>query len=335
MSVLDERKSEVLRVLVEEYIASGEPVSSRAILECSRLEVSPATIRNDLSALDREGMALQPHTSAGRVPTGRAYRYYVDHLTPRRLRAPTREKIRDFFSSVHQELGRLLKSTSELVADLSNYPAIVTGPGMAGEHVHGVSLVSLGGHAVLLVLVSDAGRVGKEVLTLSTPVEEETVLEAERVLDRMLHDRLLGEIESLSGEVPDVLSASVREVVEEGLEAVCRSEDTARDVYVGGTSQMASLWEDLSTIHQVLEMLERETLVMGIMTSAPPGTVIQIGDELPMSQDVDLAMISTPYAVGGVAAGRIGVLGPMRMDYSRTISIVEEVSDNLADNLGS
>ena len=333
--MLDERKAEVLRVLVEEYISSGEPVSSRAILECSKLDVSPATIRNDLSALDREGLAIQPHTSAGRIPTGRAYRYYVDHLTPRRLRAPTREKIHGFFSSVHQELGRLLKSTSELVADLSKYPSIVTGPGMAGEHVHGVSLVPLGGHAVLLVLVSDAGRVGKEVLTLDHLVEETMVDEAERVLSGMLHGRLLAGVASLHDEVPEDLSAATREVVEEGLDAVGLSEDASRDVYVGGTSQMASLWEDLSTVHRVLGMLEREALVMGIMSSAPPGTVIQIGDELPMQDEVDLAMISTPYEVGGVSAGRIGVLGPMRMDYSRTISIVEEVSDNLQDSLGS
>ncbi|MDF1597727.1 MAG: heat-inducible transcriptional repressor HrcA [Acidimicrobiia bacterium] len=333
--MLDERKSEVLRVLVEEYIASGEPVSSRAILEHSALHVSPATIRNDLAALDREGMAIQPHTSAGRVPTGRAYRYYVDHLTPRRLRASTREKIRGFFSSVHQELGRLLKSTSELVADLSKYPAIVTGPGMSGEQVHGVSLVPLGGHAVLLILVSDAGRVSKEVLTMANPVDDAIVPGAERVLGGMLNGRLLSGIDTLVDEMPGDLSEATREVVEAALDAVRRCEDMARDVYVGGTSQMASLWEDLSTVHRVLGMLERETLVMSIMASAPPGTVIQIGQELPMQDDVDLAMISTPYEVGGVAAGRIGVFGPMRMDYRRTISIVEEVSDNLADNLGS
>ncbi|MDH5372310.1 MAG: heat-inducible transcriptional repressor HrcA [Acidimicrobiia bacterium] len=333
---MDERKSEVLRVLVEEYISTGEPVSSRAILECSKLDVSPATIRNDLGALDRDGMSIQPHTSAGRVPTGRAYRYYVDHLTPRRLRAPTREKIRGFFSSVHQELGRLLKSTSELVADLSKYPAIVTGPGStAGEHVHGINLVHLGGHAILLVLVSDAGSVRKEVLTLENPVEEPIVREAERILSGLLHDRLVGTIDNLREEIPSDLASPVREVVLAGLEAACASAEVKRDVYVGGTSQMAALWEDLSTVHRVLEMLERETLVMGIMASSPPGTVIQIGDELPMREDFDLAMISTPYEVGGVTAGRIGVLGPMRMDYSRTISIVEEVSDNLADNLGS
>lgn len=333
--MLDDRKSEVLRVLVEEYIASGEPVSSRAILECSKLDVSPATIRNDLAALDREGLAIQPHTSAGRVPTGRAYRYYVDHLTPSRLRAPTREKIRSFFSSVHHELGRLLKSTSELVADLSKYPAIVTGPGMAGEHIHGVNLVPLGGHAVLFVVVTDAGRVGKEVLTLESVVEGAFVDEAERVLSGLLNGRLLSRIDSMGEELPDDLSVGAREVVHAGLEAVRLTEDASRDVYVGGTSKMASLWADLSTVHRVLDMLERETLVMSIMASGPPGTVIQIGSELPMQEDVDLAMISTPYAVGGIAAGRIGVLGPMRMNYSRTISIVEEVSDNLADSLGS
>lgn len=333
--MLDERKTEVLRVLVEEYISSGEPVSSRAILECSKLDVSAATIRNDLAALDHEGLAIQPHTSAGRVPTGRAYRYYVDHLTPHRLRAPTREKIQGFFSSVHQELGRLLKSTSELVADLSKYPSIVTGPGIGGEHVHGISLVPLGGHAILLVLVSDAGRVGKEVLTLPNPVEDSAVDTAEGVLSGMLHGRLLTGVSNLHDEVPEDISAAVREVVDAGLDAVGLSEDGAREVYVGGTSQMAALWEDLSTVHRVLGMLEREALVMGIMSAAPPGTVIQIGDELPMQDDVDLAMISTPYEVGGLPAGRIGVLGPMRMDYSRTISIVEEVSDNLADSLGT
>jgi heat-inducible transcriptional repressor len=333
--VVDERKAEVLRVLVEEYISSGEPVSSRAILEHSKLDVSPATIRNDLSALDKEGLAIQPHTSAGRVPTSRGYRYYVDHVTPRRLRAATRDRIQGFFSTVHQELGRLLKSTSELVADISKYPAIVTGPGTAGEHVHGVSLVPLGGHAVLMVLVSDAGRVGKEVLTLEHLVEDAVVEEAERILGGMLHGRLLAGAAGLRDEVPADLSTATREVVEAGIDTVGLSEDAARDVYVGGTSQMAALWEDLSTVHRVLGMLEREALVMGIMASAPPGTVIQIGEELPMDDGVDLAMISTPYQVGGVAAGRIGVLGPMRMDYSRTISIVEEVSDNLADSLGS
>lgn len=143
--MLDERKAEVLRVLVEEYISSGEPVSSRAILEHSKLDVSPATIRNDLSALDREGLAIQPHTSAGRVPTSRGYRYYVDHLTPRRLRAETRDRIQGFFSTVHQELGRLLKSTSELVADISKYPAIVTGPGMAGSMSTGSAWCRLAG----------------------------------------------------------------------------------------------------------------------------------------------------------------------------------------------
>lgn len=280
-------------------------------------------------------MAVQPHTSAGRVPTSRAYRYYVDHLTPKRLRAPTREKIRSFFTSVHQELGRLLKSTSELVADLSRYPAIVTGPGMAGEHIYALNLVPLGGHAVLMVIVSDAGRVGKEVLTFPDPVDDKTAADAERVLSGLLCGRLLTGLDQVLVEIPDDTPAAVRDVVAEGLAAVDRSEEAARDVYVGGTSQMAALWQDLSTVHRVLEMLEREALVMGMMASSPPGTVIKIGDELPMKEDVDLAMISTPYEVGGVAAGRIGVLGPMRMDYSRTISIVEEVSDSLADSLGS
>lgn len=131
--MLDDRRSIVLQALVEEYIRTGQPVSSRAVLEHCTVDVSSATIRNDLAKLESYGFVTQPHTSAGRVPTPAGYRYYVDHCSPSKLRLATRERIEAFFAGIHEELGKLLKQTSGLLSDISHYPAIVIGPGFGDE----------------------------------------------------------------------------------------------------------------------------------------------------------------------------------------------------------
>ncbi|MEX0946767.1 MAG: heat-inducible transcriptional repressor HrcA, partial [Acidimicrobiia bacterium] len=133
--MLEERRSEVLRALVEEHIRTGEPVSSRSILQHSAISVSTATIRHDLAALERDGFVVQPHTSAGRVPTSRAYRYYVDHLGRGRLTSTSQARIVGFFSTVQLELSNLLKATSQLLAEVAHNPAVVVRPSIGGEHV--------------------------------------------------------------------------------------------------------------------------------------------------------------------------------------------------------
>jgi len=333
--MLDERKSEVLRALVEEHIRTGEPVSSRAILDLTRLNVSPATIRNDVAALERDGFVVKPHTSAGRIPTSLAYRYYVDNCTPLRLRTSTRTKISGFFSSFHHGLGELLKETTDLLSDITHYPSVVVGPGLGGETIHGIHLVQIAGHLVLVVLVTDSGRVNQELVRLAEPVEPTEVARAEQLMAELIENGSLADAVSSAEKLSKDWPAPVAEVVQGVLEAAARSEEVTRDVYVGGTAQMASLWEDLAKVHSVLELLERETLVLSILTKVPEGTGIQIGGELPVSDEVDIAVVSTTYQVGGKAGGSVGVIGPMRMDYRRAISAVEEVTENLEESLGS
>ncbi len=333
--MLDERKSEVLRALVEEHIRTAEPVSSRAILDLTRLKVSPATIRNDVAALERDGFVVKPHTSAGRIPTSLAYRYYVDNCTPRRLRTSTRSKISGFFSSFHHGLGELLKETTDLLSDITHYPSVVVGPGLGGEAIHGIHLVQIAGQLLLVVLVTDSARVNQELVRLAEPVEPQEVATAERLVADLLESGSLADARSAAAKRSKDWPAPVAEIVAEVLDAAARSEEVTRDVYVGGTSQMASLWEDLAKVHRVLELLEREALVLSILTNVPEGTGIQIGGELPVNDDVDLAVVSTTYQVGGKAGGSVGVIGPMRMDYRRAISAVEEVRENLEESLGS
>ncbi len=325
--MITDRQAQILATLVEEYIRTGEPVSSSSILERARLGVSPATVRNDLADLEREGYAHQPHTSAGRVPSATAYRYYVDHLGPGLLQSPTKVRIHEFFSSVHTELNRLLKATTALLSDVTHYPAVVLGPGLAGDTTKAIHLVHLAPRSLLLVLVSELGQVSQQLVTLESPVEPLDLRSVEEVLGRILDG------EELSAELVADLTPEIRPVVERTWAAAERAESGDRRLYVGGTSQLGSVWADVNSVNRVLEILEREAMLLRILARANAGTLIQIGEEVPGGGD--MAVVSSTYGVTDGAGGAVGVIGPMRMDYRRTISVVEEVSEVLAELLGA
>ena len=333
--MLDDRKAQVLLALVAEHIKTGEPVSSRAVLEATNLGVSAATIRNDLAALEHEGLVVQPHTSAGRVPTARAYRFYVDSGEPLRLRAAAKTKIQGFFSTMHTELGRLLKETSEMLAALSHYPAVVVGPGIASELVRGVHVVEVDPGTLMTVFVTNTGRVMQRVVERGEQTSEETIERLERFMSECLVGRTLGDGLGMAapqvGDLPPDLAHLAIATIEssEGLT------EENRQVFVGGTGQMAPLWEDIANIHHILALLERDAHLVGLLAEGPEQPTVRIGQELD-SISSDIALVSSPYLVaGGEASGRLGVFGPMRMDYRRAISIVQEVSEGLTESLGS
>jgi heat-inducible transcriptional repressor len=328
--MLDERRSLVLQALVEEYIRSGEPVSSQAILSRSGLDVSSATIRNDLARLESDEYVTQPHTSAGRVPTHQGYRYYVDHCAPGRLRTTTRARIEAFFTDVHQELSRMLKETSGLLSDITHFPAVVVSPGIDTDVIHGVSLVRLGGSAVLVVIVSESGRVSQQVVDLRFVPTSAQLEEAERLIENACVGTSTAEAaERLNAaSLPDI----VRNIVEPVESHVLDAQTTVPEVFVGGTSQLAELWNDLAIVHRMLELLERETSVLELM-EASEGTAVRIGAEL--GDDLDMAVVSSSYHAAEGGEGRVAVIGPMRMDYRRTIRVVEEIGEGLEESLGA
>jgi heat-inducible transcriptional repressor len=316
--LLDDRKAAILAALVETYIETGVPVSSSTVLERSRVGVSPATVRNDLAVLEREGYAVQPHTSAGRVPTSAAYRYYVDHLSPEEVKSATRDQIHAFMSSVHMELGRLLKATSALLADVTHYPAVVLGPGLAGEAITGLHLIPVSSRAVLVVLVGGSGQVRQQVVSFDEPIDPREVEAAETSLVEAIE---AGGLDDVVVDGPE----RVQRIVDRAVAAATRLDDD-RELYVGGTSALASTWQDITEVNRVLEVLEREAMLLRVLAGANAGTLIAIGEEHPIGGDV--SVVSTDYSLGGVG-GRVGVIGPQRMDYRRAISVVEEVSEVL------
>jgi heat-inducible transcriptional repressor len=331
--MLDERKATILGALTEEYIRSGEPVSSRAILDCGHLACSSATIRNELVVLEHEGYIVKPHTSAGRVPTDRGYRYYIDHISPGSLQRSSHSRIEHFFTSMHIEFNRMLKQTSELLSDVAHYPSVVIGPGVGGQTVRDAHLLPVSPDALLLVLVTERGRVTQSVLRMASPVSPPEVYRAERVLREILEGKALEDPGSdlparRDLDLPDIEA----DVVDRALRAVDEAARANRPVFLGGTSLMATLWEDLAKLHRILALLETETAVLEMVDETSRETSVRLGREIDAGED-DLAVVSAPYDAAG-ATGRIGVFGPMRMDYRRVIKVVEEVSDALGDRLG-
>jgi len=329
--MLEERRSDVLRALVEEHIRTGEPVSSRSILEHTAMTVSAATIRNDLAALERDGFVVQPHTSAGRVPTSRAYRYYVDHLGRGRLTSSSQARIVGFFSSVQLELSNLLKATSQLLAEVTNYPAVVVGPGMGGEQVRALHLVQMGQHGMMLVVVTDRGRVLQQHFRSELGIDHDELVRAER----LVVNSMVGKDLATTPETDLFASEAepVRRIGEQIVAELARAAAAGSQVYVGGTRQMAEAWDNLTSIHKVLEVLEVEAEVLHLLANVS-GLSIRIGTELPVSDDVDLAVVSATYEAGG-SAGSLGVIGPMRMNYKNAISAVERVGRELEERIGS
>jgi heat-inducible transcriptional repressor len=330
--MLDDRRSQVLKALVEEYIKTGEPASSQSVLARSGLDVSSATIRNDLAQLESYGFVAKPHTSAGRIPTHQGYRFYVDHLAPVRLRDGTRQKIDSFFHHVHRQVSELLRDTSLFVSDLTAYPTVVVGPGQVTDTVKQVRLIPLGGTVILAVAVADNGTVRQEFVDIGTEANPDDVAAAERLIAAAYEGRTLHDPVEEHLRLSDV-SAVVKRVITPVSERLASAGDREREVFVGGTAQMALLWNDLSLVGRLLKLIDEQGSLVDMVGDGEDGTKVTFGPDI---GDVDdLAIISTTYELASGGTGRIGVMGPMRMNYKRTIRVVEQVSEGLEDRLGA
>ncbi|HUG31422.1 MAG TPA: heat-inducible transcriptional repressor HrcA [Acidimicrobiia bacterium] len=327
MAMLEDRRSEVLRALVEEHIKTGEPVSSRAVLERSRLNVSAATVRNDLATLEHEGLVQQPHTSAGRVPTVAGYRYYVDHLGPGRLRQAAQAKISGLFGEVHLELSKLLKATSDLLAEITDLPSVVVAPGFAKESVRAVHTVQVENDQVLVIAVTEGGRVVQQRGRIRVPVTPLEVEQAQQIVSSAVVGKELGAAPEFDEELERDVSDPTREAVLTITDSLHLAAASGSEMFVGGTQRMTQVWQDLSTVQRILEIMEREAEVIDLLASAS-STSIQLGD------DIDLAVVSKSYEGRG-DGGSVGVIGPMRMNYKRAISAVEEVTRELEEQIAA
>jgi len=328
---LDDRKAAILRAVVEEYIETAQPVGSGHVASSSGLSVSAATIRNEMGALEREGFLHQPHTSAGRVPTEKGYRFYVDNLVPTDLQRDDAQRVQAFFDRAHGEIERMLGETSSLLSNLTNSAAVVLGPPYDASEVRSVQLVSLTERIVLVVVVLSNGVVEKHTIELADPVTEDEVASAQAHLAAAAQGRAPADI----GVVPASGDASVDGLLAAAVDLLADTQaHDAEHVFVEGASRVASAFDAVETVREILGILEQQLVVVTLLRDVMSrGLSVAIGTETGMTPLAECALVVSPYEIGGVPAGTIGVLGPTRMDYPQALAAVAVVSQRLSDRL--
>jgi heat-inducible transcriptional repressor len=317
--------------VVQEYIGTGQPVGSTHIATAPDINVSSATVRNEMAVLEQEGFLAQPHTSAGRIPTDKGYRFFVDHLSqPGRLDDVKVGQVRDFFDGAHGRMEELLARTSHLVAGLTNYASVVLGPKVERAEVRAVQVVGLSARQAMVVAVMSNGSVESEHLEFDAEVSETRLGAATVHMQR----HLVGHALAGSREIP--LSGDA------GVDSICQKANAALrhvgeddSVFVGGASSMASAFDAVDVVRQVLQTLEQQYLVVTLVRDIlDRGLSVSIGAEHGIEPLASCSVVVAPVVVDGEQLGTIGVLGPTRMDYPQALATVEVVSDRLGRRLG-
>ena len=326
-----DRRAAVLRAIVEEYVQTAQPVASQSIAQTRSLGVSSATVRNDMTQLEREGYIVQPHTSAGRIPTDQGYRYFVDHFTKAgSLPVVQRRAVADFFATAHSALEDLLHETSQLLSGLTSHTAVVVGPQHDGARVRSAQIVVLQPELLLVIAVLSNGSVEKEVVPHPGGQDDAQVARASAMLDSALREESLG--------AGIILTSTGDPVVDElarlGADALARRVASAAEpLYVGGASRIVGDQDAFATAERasrLLEMLEQQVVVVSLVRDLlDQGVTVSIGAEHDVDELRDCSLVLAPYRVDGEMAGTVGVLGPTRMDYQQALAAVAAVSQQL------
>ena len=329
---LDERKLAVLRAIVEDYVATQEPVGSKALVERHQLGVSPATVRNDMAALEEEGFIAQPHTSAGRVPTDKGYRLFVDRLTAvKPLSVAERRAISTFLEGA-VDLDDVVARSVRLLAQLTRQVAIVQYPTLSRSTVRHVELVTLTPHRLLLVLITSSGRVEQRVLTAEEPFDDVVLADLRsRLLAAVLGQRLntaASRLGDLAGTFAHDHRRTVAAVVATLVETMSDERSDER-VLIGGTANLTRFGDDFErSVKPMLEALEEHVVLLKLLGEAtsPSTLTVRIGHEQPYQELASTSVVATGYGPGDDVLATLGIVGPTRMDYPGSMAAVRAVA---------
>jgi heat-inducible transcriptional repressor len=329
--MLDDRKAAILSAVVQEYISTAQPVGSSHIARAPGVGVSSATVRNEMAVLEQEGFLVQPHTSAGRIPTDKGYRFFVDHLgRPGQVDELTTRQVGEFFAAAHGRLEEMLHHTSDLLTHLTRNAAVVVGPRVAGTTVRSAQLVRLSSVAATVVVVFANGSVDNEVIEIDEGVSDATLAAASVHLTKHLVDRTLD-----GTEVPDSGDAGTDSMCRVALHTL-RSHTAGDDpAFVGGVSTMAEAFDAVEVVRQVLHTLEQQFVVVSLVRDiVDRGMSVAIGVEHGVEPLSACSIVVAPVVVDGEHVGSVGVLGPTRMNYPQALATVDIVSEQLGRRLG-
>ena len=320
------RRLEILKAIVDEYVATQEPVGSKALAENHKLGVSPATIRNEMAVLEEEGLITQPHTSAGRIPTDLGYRVFVDQLASvKPLSTPERRAIETFLEGA-LDLDDVVMRTVKLLADVTKQVAVVQYPSLVKSKVRHVELVLLTPLRTMLILITDTGRVEQRIIELASEIDEEFLNSMRVKLNNSIAGQRLPDVADRLTALMDSLSAADRRNMAVVISTLIEMalEKPEEKVVLAGTANLTRFKQDFSAqIHPILEALEEQVVLLRLLGSASSGMQVRIGSEQSEENLRETSVISIGYG----EVGALGVIGPTRMDYASSMAAVSAVAN--------
>jgi heat-inducible transcriptional repressor len=331
---LDGRKTSILGTVVYEYIATGEPVGSTTLTQKYNLGISPATVRAELASLDEEGYLDQPHTSAGRIPSDRGYRYYVDHLMlPEALTHEERDRIRAEVRRASHQLDSVVDHASHVLSNLTRNIAFAITPRLSSQVFRHLELIKVGSHATHIVLVTNLGLAAQSTIESAQEVDADQLLRAANNFNQHLSGKALeaitlDDLRNLAREtpVPESLLSTISEIFAE-------HSDTERRLFAGGAHNLLDQQEfrDLRKLRAILDLLEEQQTLYKLLHGSlqADGAMVSIGHELPSADMSECSVVTIPYKVANRNAGAVGILGPRRMQYARLIALINCMADSL------
>ena len=326
----DERRLAVLRAIVEDYVATQEPVGSKTLVERHGLGVSPATVRNDMAALEEEGLITQPHTSAGRIPTDKGYRLFVDRLTNVKPMSAAEKRAIATILDGAVDLDDVVQRSVRLLAQLTHQVALVQYPTLSRSTVRHVELVAMTPTRLLVVLILSSGRVEQRLVEFESAVDDDALAALRGRVAAAVDGRIIAEAttELASLAAPPGDRGTQDAVVEAIVEAMSDHRSSER-VAVGGAANLARFGDTFEvSVRPLLEALEEHVVLLKLLGEAHAGgmVTVRIGHEGPYREFASTSVVSTGYGPGDEALGNLGVVGPTRMDYPGTMAAVRAVA---------
>jgi len=336
---LNKRKLQILQAIIDDYIVSAEPVGSRTIAKKYDMGISSATIRNEMADLEEMGYLEQPHTSAGRVPSDKGYRLYVDRLMKIKKLSITEAKyIKDLYAKKTNQLEQVIIQTSKILSSLTNYTAVVLGPKMDRVLIKHIQLVPIDKRCALLVLITNNGITKDAVISIPEGIDEDYLYRISNMLNHLFKDKSIEDIklEPLLKIQKDMLQN--REFFNSIIDALTTSIDVgdASEIYLGGAANIFNYpeYHDIIKAKEFFDLLEqKEFLYKLLVRSEKSGVSVTIGQENQYKELQEYSIVTATYSAGGRTLGTLSIIGPTRMEYSKAISVMDFIGKTLSDYL--
>ncbi len=338
MSGISERKIKILHAVVDEYIAQAEPVSSKEIQQKYLPMLSPATIRSELSALEDMGYLVQPHVSAGRVPSAKAYKLYVDKLMQKKNLSPAEmRQIKSYLDSKIVKVEDIVRRTAKVISDITNYTSVILLKSVENVIIKEIKLVDLSDGTALLIVITDSGIIRDHVVALPEETGDTYIEVAGDLLNNIFSGKQLKEIE-MPTEMVDGELIKFRKLFESVLEVIQRNTSQGDGVYLEGSRKILDYpeyAEDIDKVKNLMEVIDTREKLSALMTRdedalSVEGSPIELTVKIDSDGAVaDCSVISAKYTVRGKEVGKIGVIGPTRMNYDKVVSVLNYITKTL------